>query len=143
MPFVSALIWVVAPRQDGDLQAAYRPRDIEKQREPARTSDQPELQARGGFRAFVQVNGLGCLDLGDRRSRVQISAATRRTAGQGRSLGVSPPGIVLALHVLLDTQPDLRRWICCVTLGTTDEGLGFAQGRVAQYLDNLARRRRV
>jgi len=24
---------------------------------------------------FVQVSGLGCVDLGDRRSRVQISAA--------------------------------------------------------------------
>ena len=56
-------------------QAAYRPRDIAKQREPARTSDQSEWQARGGFRVFAQVSGLGCIDLGDRRSRVQISAA--------------------------------------------------------------------
>jgi len=28
---------------------------------------------------FAQVSGLGCIDLGDRRSRVQISAA-RQTA---------------------------------------------------------------
>jgi len=56
-------------------QAAYRPRDIAKQREPARTSDQPELQFRGGFRTFVQVSALGCIDLGDRRSEVQILSA--------------------------------------------------------------------
>ncbi len=49
-------------------QAAYRPRDVAKQREPARTSDQLGPQFRGGFRAFVQVSGLGCIDLGDRRS---------------------------------------------------------------------------
>ena len=52
-----------------------RPRDVAKQREPARTSDQSERQARGGFRVFAQVNGLGCIDLGDRRSGVQISPA--------------------------------------------------------------------
>ena len=34
-------------------QAAYRPRDIAKQRELARTSDQLEQQARSGFRAFA------------------------------------------------------------------------------------------
>lgn len=34
-------------------EAAYRPRDIAKQRELARTNDQLELQAKGGFRAFV------------------------------------------------------------------------------------------
>ena len=56
-------------------QAAYRPRDVAKQREPARTNDQPERQARDGFRVFAQVSGLGCIDLEDRRSRVQISAA--------------------------------------------------------------------
>ena len=27
---------------------------------------------------FAQVSGLGCIDLGDRRSRVQISAARQR-----------------------------------------------------------------
>ena len=59
-------------------QAAYRPRDVAKQREPARTSDQSERQARGGFRVFAQVSGLGCIDLGDRRSRVQISAARQQ-----------------------------------------------------------------
>jgi hypothetical protein len=68
------------------LQAAYRPRDIAKQRELARTSDQLEQQARGGFRVFAQVNGLRCIDLGDRRSEVQISA-TRQTVC--RSDGVS------------------------------------------------------
>ena len=67
-------------------QAAYRPRDVAKQRELARTSDQLEQQARGRFRVFVQVSGLGCIDLGDRRSRVQISAA-RQT--MRRSGGVS------------------------------------------------------
>jgi len=56
-------------------QAAYRPRDIAKQREPARTSDQLEQQARGGFRAFAQVSDLGCSELGDRRSEVQILSA--------------------------------------------------------------------
>ena len=60
-------------------QAAYRPRDVAKQREPARSNDQLERQFRGGFQAFAQVSGLGCIDLGDRRSRVQISAA-RQTA---------------------------------------------------------------
>ena len=59
----------------GRVQAAYRPRDVAKQREPARTVEYLERQARGGFRMFVQVSGLGCIDLGDRRSRVQISAA--------------------------------------------------------------------
>jgi len=51
------------------LQAAYRPRDIAKQRELARTSDQLEQQARREFRVFAQVNGLRCIDLGDRRRR--------------------------------------------------------------------------
>ena len=71
-------------------QAAYRPRDVAKQREPARTSDQSERQARGGFRVFAQVSGLGCIDLGDRRSRVQISAArqTRTAALAVRSVSV-------------------------------------------------------
>ena len=72
---VMALDGLVAPSFTGHLQAAYRPRDVAKQREPARTSDQLEQQFRGGFRAFAQVSGLGCIDLGDRRSRVQISAA--------------------------------------------------------------------
>ena len=40
-------------------EAAYRPRDIAKQRELARTSDQLEQQARGSFRTFAQVSGLG------------------------------------------------------------------------------------
>ena len=56
-------------------QAAHRPRDVAKQRELVRTSDEPNGQARGGFRVFTQVSGLGLIDLGDRRSRVQISAA--------------------------------------------------------------------
>ena len=82
-------------------QAAYRPRDIAKQREPTRTSDKLERQFRGGFRAFVQVSALGCIDLGDRRSRVQISAARPiRTAGHstlwdvcaGRRFGVHRSG---------------------------------------------------
>jgi len=60
-----------------------RPRDVAKQREPARTSDQSEWQARDGFRAFVQVSGLGCIDLGDRRSRVQISAARQTVCRSG------------------------------------------------------------
>ena len=34
-------------------QAAVRPRDVAKQRQLARTSDQLERQARGGFRVFV------------------------------------------------------------------------------------------
>ncbi len=59
-------------------QAAYRPRDVAKQRVPARTSDQSELQARRGFRMFAQVSGLGCIDLGDRRSEVQILSARQR-----------------------------------------------------------------
>lgn len=67
-------------------QAAYRPRDVAKQCEPARTSDQPELQFRGGFRTFVQVSALGCIDLGDRRSGVQISPARQTMC---RSDGVS------------------------------------------------------
>ena len=58
---------------DHHAQAAYRSRDVAKQRELARTNDQSERQARGGFRTFVQVSGLGCIDLGDRRSGVQIS----------------------------------------------------------------------
>ena len=65
-------------------QAAYRPRDVAKQHVPARTSDQPELHVRAGFGMFAQVSGLGCIDLGDRRSRVQISAArqtVRRSGG--------------------------------------------------------------
>ena len=56
-------------------EAAYRPQDIAEQREPARTSDQLEQQARSGFRVFVQVSALGCIDLGDRRSEVQILSA--------------------------------------------------------------------
>ena len=46
-------------------QAAYRARDVAKQCEPARTSDQLERQFRGGFRVFAQVSGLGCIDLRD------------------------------------------------------------------------------
>ena len=45
-------------------QAAYRPRDIEKQRETTQSVDQLEQQARDGFRAFAQVSCLGCIDLG-------------------------------------------------------------------------------
>jgi hypothetical protein len=56
-------------------QAAYRPRDVAKQRVPARSVDQPGQQARGSFRTFAQVSGLGCIDLGDRRSGVQILSA--------------------------------------------------------------------
>ena len=40
-------------------QAAYRPRDVAKQRVPARTSDQLERQFRGGFGVFVQVSETG------------------------------------------------------------------------------------
>ena len=43
-----------------------------------RTIEYLERQTRGGFRAFVQVRGLGCIDLGDRRSGVQISAARQQ-----------------------------------------------------------------
>jgi hypothetical protein len=56
-------------------QAAYRPRDVAKQREPVRTVDQLERQATARFGAFAQVSGLACIDLGDRRSGVQISPA--------------------------------------------------------------------
>ena len=48
---------------------------VAKQRELARSVDQSERQARGGSRAFAQFSGLRCVGLGDRRSRVQISAA--------------------------------------------------------------------
>ena len=64
------LVWL-----DRFPQAAYRPRDIAKQREPTRTSDQLEQQVTARFGTFVQVSGLGCIDLGDRRSGVQISPA--------------------------------------------------------------------
>ena len=60
------------------LQAAYRPRDIAKQRELVRTVDQSNRQARGCFRVFAQVSGLGCIDLGDRRSEVQILSAQQK-----------------------------------------------------------------
>jgi hypothetical protein len=50
-------------------------RNSATQRNPARTSDPSERQARGHFGVSAQFNGLGCIDLGDRRSRVQISAA--------------------------------------------------------------------
>ena len=60
---------------DRHSQAAYRPRDIAKHRETTRTSDQPKLQATARFGTFVQVRGLGLIDLGDRRSGVQISPA--------------------------------------------------------------------
>ena len=72
---VMALDGLVASAVTGHLQAAYRPRDIEKQCETTRTSDQPKLQARSGFGTFAQVTGLGLIDLGDRRSGVQISPA--------------------------------------------------------------------
>ena len=79
---VMALDGLVASAVTGHLQAAYRPRDIAKQRELARTSDQLEQQASSGFRTFVQVSALGCIDLGDRRSEVQIlSARQLRTPG--------------------------------------------------------------
>ena len=38
--------------------------DVAKQSEPVRTVDQLERQARGRFRVFAQVSGLGCIDLG-------------------------------------------------------------------------------
>jgi hypothetical protein len=57
-----------------------------KQRQLARTSDQSERQARGSFRVFVQVSGLGRIDLGDQRSGVQISPARQTVC---RSGGVS------------------------------------------------------
>ena len=56
-------------------QAAYRPRDVAKQCETTRTSDQPEPQVTARFGAFAQVSGSGLSDLGDRRSGVQISPA--------------------------------------------------------------------
>jgi hypothetical protein len=61
---VMALDGLVSPSVTGHLQAVYRPRDIARRRETTRTSDQPERQARGGFRVFAQVSGLGCIDLG-------------------------------------------------------------------------------
>jgi hypothetical protein len=73
------------------------PRDVVKQRELARTSDQSERQARGGFRVFAQVSGLGCIDLGTEgrefksrqpdkqipslNRRFAVSEVSRRTAG--------------------------------------------------------------
>jgi len=59
-------------------QAAYRPRDVAKQCVPVRTSDQLEQQVTTRFGTFVQVSGLGCIDLGDRRSGVQISPARQQ-----------------------------------------------------------------
>ena len=53
---VMALDGLVAPAVTGHLQAAYRPRDIEKQRETTQSVDQLEQQARGGSRAFAQVS---------------------------------------------------------------------------------------
>jgi hypothetical protein len=67
MKNTSAIPYLEMPRS--------RPRDVAKQREPVRTVDQLERQFRGGFRVFVQVNGLRCIDLGDRRSGVEISPA--------------------------------------------------------------------
>jgi hypothetical protein len=81
---VMALDGLVASAVTGHLQAAYRPRDVAKQREPTRTSDQSERQARDGFRVFVQVSGLGCIDLGDRRSGVQISPARQQKVALAR-----------------------------------------------------------
>ena len=75
------------------LQAACRQRDVAKQREPARTGDQLERQARESFWAFAQVSGLGCIDLGDRRSGVQISPA-RQQESQVRA---GPLGPVLSV----------------------------------------------
>ena len=57
------------------LKAGHRLRDNAKQREPVRTSDQLEQQVTARFGVFAQVSGLGCIDLGDRRSGVQISPA--------------------------------------------------------------------
>ena len=73
LSFAWSWLWTVWLRPP--LPAIYRPRDIAKQCELARTVDQLEWQARGCFRVFAQVSGLGCIDLGDRRSRVQISVA--------------------------------------------------------------------
>ena len=36
---------------------------------------------------FAQVSGLGCIDLGDRRSRVQISAARQTVCRSGVVVG--------------------------------------------------------
>ena len=44
-----------------------------------RTSDQPKLQATACFGTFAQVSGLGCIDLGDRRSEVQILSPDKKT----------------------------------------------------------------
>ena len=60
---VMALDGLVAPAVTGHLQAAYRPRDIEKQRETTQSVDQLEQQARGGFRAFAQVSETGLCTL--------------------------------------------------------------------------------
>jgi len=57
------------------LKAGHRLRDNAKQREPVRTSDQLEQQVTARFGVFAQVSGLGCIDLGDRRSEVQILSA--------------------------------------------------------------------
>ena len=89
---VTQLVW-----PNRFFQAAVRPRDIEKQRELARTSDQSERQPRGGFWVFAQVSGLGCIDLGDRRSRVQISAARPIEAPLSRLGG--PSGSPAGRHV--------------------------------------------
>ena len=73
-------------------QAAYRPRDVANHCVPARTSDQSEWQARGGFRAFAQVSALGCIDLGDRRSGVQISPARQTNTPFEQALAEPVPG---------------------------------------------------
>jgi hypothetical protein len=64
----------------GRVQAARR-------RKTTRTSDQSERQARGGFLMFAQVSVLGCIDLGDRRSGVQISPATKKLQVRAGPLG--------------------------------------------------------
>ena len=92
-------------------QAAYRPRDVAKQRVPARTSDQSERQARGGFRVFAQVSGLGCIDLGDRRSRVQISAARQINHRWSRISGGRHSGALSLMsrapcHIYAGWRPD-------------------------------------
>ena len=96
-------------------QAAYRPRDIAKQCETTRTSDQPEPQVRARFGTFAQVTGSGLIDLEDRRSGVQISPA-RPPKPQVRA-GLSGPALrVLSSRCALYCTLGLLRGGCPIRL---------------------------
>ena len=57
---------------------------------------------------FAQVSGLGCIDLGDRRSRVQISAARQRQPRLLASfeLVVVAVGVVGTVRVVVRVDED-------------------------------------